>query len=284
MTECSSQWKELWAGNHAILANEQVGADTWKIALDAPELAERAKPGQFLMLRLPECADPLLGRPFGIFNADVATGRVEAVYAVVGKGTRRLAALKPGDRLELWGPLGNGWNAALRAEATAPKRLALVAGGVGCVPFYLLMKELASGARYAGTKATFVYGARNAERLCCVDEFRALGLDAALITEDGSVGKRGFVTAALPEILPKETAPEDVQILACGPTPMLRAVANWSAGRGYECWTSLESPMACGMGLCFSCVVDWRADDGTWDYKRACVDGPVFDAARLKWD
>jgi dihydroorotate dehydrogenase electron transfer subunit len=88
----------------------------------------------------------------------------------------------------------------------------------------------------------------------------------------------------LPEILPEDVDPAEVQLLCCGPSPMLRALAKYSAARGFECWTSLESPMACGLGICFSCVVDWKTDDGTWDYKRTCVDGPVFDASRLRWD
>ncbi len=284
MKECASDWKELWAGNHVIVSNEQVASDTWKIALDAPELASRAQAGQFLMLRLPESADPLLGRPFGIFNADAESGRLSAVYAVVGKGTRRLSQLRAGDRLELWGPLGNGWSSAFESRGTAPKRLVLVAGGVGCVPFYLLLKEISSGARYYGADTTFVYGARNESRLCCLSDFKELGVDVRVVTEDGSVGARGFVTSVLPDILPKETPPSDVLVLACGPTPMLRAVASWTSDRGYACWTSLESPMSCGLGLCFGCVVEELQDDGSWDYKRTCVDGPVFDAARMKWD
>ena len=133
-------------------------------------------------------------------------------------------------------------------------------------------------------ETTLLYGAQTMARFSCVPDFKALGANVKLATEDGSFGAKGFVTDLLPEVLPEDFPAQDAQILACGPMPMLRAVAKWSAARGIECWTSLESPMACGMGLCFSCVVEWKNDDGKWDYKRACVDGPVFDAARLKWD
>ena len=282
MTHCDGVRKDMWSGEGVITANEQIADATWKVSLDAPEFAALARPGQFVMLRLPDCADPILGRPFAVFDADSSSGRVEAVYAVVGKATTRMTRLSAGAKLELWGPLGNGWSVAKRANP--PKRLALVAGGVGSAPFYLLVKELMALPESKRPETTYVFGARSESRLNCVDDFRRLGVDVKVVTEDGSVGARGLVADVLPEIFSKSLDPQDAQILACGPTPMLRAVAKWSAERGYECWTSLESPMACGMGICFSCVVDWKTDDGTWDYKRTCVDGPVFDAARLKWD
>lgn len=299
---CLSSHKELWNGVGTTLSNEQIAESTWKIALDAPEFARRVASGKFVMLRLCDSNDPVLGRPFAVFDADVETGRVEVVYAVVGKATTKLTRVRPGDPLELWGPLGNGWSVAL-GEPT-PKKLVLVAGGVGNAPFYLLIKErlaaareqtlaatngtadaaaLSEAQREAASRITFVFGARSAARLNCVDEFRALGVDVRLVTEDGSAGTQGLVTDALPEIIADADAATS-RILCCGPHPMMRALAKWSAARGVECWTSLESPMACGLGICFSCVVDWKTDDGTWDYKRTCADGPVFDAARLKWD
>lgn len=283
--DCISQRKNVWTGVGATLENRQIADSTWKIAIEAPEFAARVESGKFVMLRLATGADPLLGRPFAIYDADKTSGRVEVVYAVVGKGTKRLTELRPGDPLRLWGPLGNGWAEALRGST--PKRLALIAGGIGHAPFYLLIKEqLAKAAQDPenAPKLAFVYGARSAERLSCVEDFRSLGVDVRLATEDGSAGTKGFVTDVLPEIFPETTASEGVRLLCCGPRPMLKAVAAYAAARGFGCWTSLESPMACGLGICFSCVVDWQADDGTWDYKRTCVDGPVFDASRLRWD
>ena len=234
MSDCVTSNDKLFCGTCKILANAEIAASVWRVALEAPKFASLARPGQFLML-----------------------------------------------------PLGNGWDAARRASA--PKRLALVAGGVGSVPFYLLVKELMAQDPAVRPETTYVFGARSKERLNCVDEFRALGVDVRVTTEDGSVGTKGFATDVLPEIFPESLDPADCQILACGPTPMLRAVAAWSAKRGYDCWTSLESPMACGMGLCYSCVVKWLIDpargdvEGNWDYRRTCVDGPVFNAARLVW-
>ena len=282
MQKCDAHWKELWSGRCRTLANERVGEGVMKITLDAPEFARRAKPGQFLMLRLPERFDPLLGRPFAVYDADAASGRVQALYAIVGKGTRLLAATQVGEPLELWGPLGNGWDVANWRRA---KRLALVSGGVGTAPFYMLLKEIAQTPEAERPRTTFVFGARSSERLTGIEEFRALGVaDGRAATEDGSAGTKGFATDALADALGDDFEPAETTILACGPTPMLRAVARWSASRGAKCWTSLESSMACGLGVCFSCVVEWRTDEGTWDYRRACVDGPVFDAARLNWE
>ncbi len=198
-----------------------------------------------------------------------------------------MTALRPGDALELWGPLGNGWRVAKRDPL--PKRLALVAGGVGHAPFYLLLKEILALPEDRRPETTLLYGAQTMARFSGVPDFKALGANVSVTTEDGSVGTKGFATDVLPEIFPESLDPADCQILACGPTPMLRAVAAWSAKRGYDCWTSLESPMACGMGLCYSCVVKWLIDpalgdvEGNWDYRRTCVDGPVFNAARLVW-
>ena len=283
--DCITQRKDVWTGVGTTLENRQIADSTWKISIEAPEFAARVESGKFVMLRLAAGDDPLLGRPFAIYDADKTSGRVEVVYAVVGKGTTRLTTLRPGDPIRLWGPLGNGWAEALRGQT--PKNLVLVAGGVGNAPFYLLIKEQLEAAKkdpVNAPKLTFVFGARSAERLSCVDDFRALGVDVRLATEDGSAGTKGFVTDVFPEILPDDVASEGVRLLCCGPHPMLKAVAKYSEARGFECWTSLESPMACGLGICFSCVVDWKTDDGTWDYKRTCADGPVFDASRLRWD
>lgn len=282
MSDCVAGRKELWAGYGTVLGNRAVSKYVRKMTIVAPEFAERVKPGQFVMLRLTEGSDPVLGRPFAVFDADPLSGNVDVVYAVVGKGTRRLAHLRVGDSLSLWGPLGNGWSVARREKL--PKRLALVAGGVGHAPFYLLLKEILALPADQRPETTLLYGARTMARFSCITDFHTLGANVRLATEDGTFGTKGFVTDLLPEFFPEDAPSEESQILACGPQPMLRAVAKWSAQRNIECWTSLESPMACGMGICFSCVVDWKKDDGTWDYKRTCIDGPVFDAARLKWD
>jgi dihydroorotate dehydrogenase electron transfer subunit len=165
----------------------------------------------------------------------------------------------------------------------------MVAGGIGQTPFLALGRE-ALGRRSYGDpprqcppmrRVTLCYGARNVEYLAGVDDFRALGLDVRLSTDDGSAGRKGFVTDVLRELLDTEPADASRRIVCCGPEKMMEAVAHLAAQRRVPCEVSLETPMACGIGICFSCVTKVRDDAGGWDYRRTCVEGPVFDAERI---
>ena len=286
-----------YSGTVRVISNEPFAADTWKITLAAPDFAPLVAPGQFAMLRLPEAADPLLGRPFAVYDADPDSGRVALIYLVVGKMTKRLTHVAAGDTLELTGPLGNGWSVIERgkgaisggaisggaisnssiSDGTLPfDRLVMVAGGVGQTPFYLLAKKYA--ALKNGPVLTLLYGARSRKRLVPLDDFARLGVEIRVATEDGSAGERGYVTDFIAGVVSEKTT-----IAACGPRPMLSAVFAAAQKCGAPCFTSLESAMCCGLGICYGCVVAYRADDGTLDYRRTCHDGPVFDAYRLYW-
>lgn len=272
-----------------VMENVRLARDTYRVRFACPELARRIVPGQFLMLRLHGENDPLLGRPLALYDTVVdETGRpvgVDVVYLVVGKLTSRLARLSAGAQLDVWGPLGNGFS----AEPT--EHLILVAGGIGQTPFLALSRE-ALGLRSYGDgarrearvgKATFCYGARSAEYLAGVEDFRALGLDVRVSTDDGSAGRRGFVTDVLREVLDAEPAGGSRRIVCCGPEKMMEAAARTARERDVPCRVSLETPMACGIGICFSCVTkvrDERAPQG-WDYRRTCIEGPVFDAEEI---
>jgi len=130
-------------------------------------------------------------------------------------------------------------------------------------------------------RVTLCYGVRSRATMACVDDFRGAGVNVRVSSDDGSVGHAGLVTDLLPEILAE--SPEACQVVCCGPVPMMRSVAAMTAAAGVPCQISLETPMACGIGICFSCVVQVRLADGSWDYKRTCVDGPVFDAEKIVW-
>lgn len=277
-----------------VVSNEPFAADTWKIALNAPAFAEKTRPGQFAMLRLPTRMDPLLGRPFAVYDAQADSGRVELIYLVVGKMTRLLTGVSAGETLELTGPMGNGWsviegfgadgagrsNLTERSDGEAPlpfERLVMVAGGVGQTPFYLLAQNYAQRAN--PPKMTLLYGARSKERLVPLADFERLGVETRVATEDGSAGVKGYVTDLLEPLCDSGTL-----VAACGPKPMLAAAYRAVAPKQIPCYVSLESPMCCGLGICYGCVVDYRADDGSWDYRRTCADGPVFDAYRLRWE
>src|SRR5262245_56922349 len=264
-----------------VVENVRLARDTYRVRLHGPELAAAIRPGQFLMLRLPGTTDPLLGRPFALYDTVVEGGRpvaVDVVYLVAGKMTSRLVDVRPGERLEVWGPLGNGFR-----DLDGVRHVGLVAGGIGQTPYLAYVRQLLGGRGYGGEaprqrarKVTVYYGVRTAELAACVEDFRAAGAEVRLATDDGSLGEKGFVTA----MVERHGRPD--HLVGCGPEPMLHALARLAERWQVPCDVSLETPMACGVGVCFSCVTKVKTPDG-WDYKRVCVDGPVFDAGGLEW-
>jgi dihydroorotate dehydrogenase electron transfer subunit len=267
-----------------VVENVPLARGTYRIRLDALELARRILPGQFLMLRLPGSSDPLLGRPFALYDTVLdGSGRptgVDVVYLVVGKLTGLLAGVKAGESVEVWGPLGNGF-----ASYDGAGHVGLVAGGIGQTPFLAHVRQLLGTRGYGGREArreaarvTLFYGVRGADLAAGVEDFRSAGAEVLLASDDGSVGLEGYVTDLL-----AGTTPFPDRLVGCGPEPMLRALAALARERRVPCHLSLETPMACGVGICFSCATRVRAAGG-WDYRRVCVEGPVFDAAELVWD
>ncbi len=267
----------------AVTENVRLARQTYRIRLHTPDLARAIRPGQFLMLRLPGSTDPLLGRPFALYDtvldAQGQAAALDVVYLVVGKLTGLLARLRAGDRVEIWGPLGNGF-----PDLSGRDQVSLVAGGIGQTPFLAYVRELLGQRGYGGRPArravqrvALYYGVRTAELAAGVEDFRSAGAVVHLATDDGSLGFHGFVT----QLLEKHEPPRHV--VGCGPEPMLKALADLVQRWGVPCHLSLETPMACGLGICFSCVTRVRTEQG-WDYRRVCVDGPIFDAAALAWD
>ncbi len=282
------QPRDLICESDVVVENVQVAQNTYRLRLSTPRLAALVKPGQFVMLRLPNRSDPLLGRPLAVYRT-TPDGFLEVVYLVVGKMTARLTQVKAGDTLEIWGPLGHGF------ETTGCERIVMVAGGIGQTPFLMLAKQFIE--QHGPGTATLLFGARGKDRICCVDDFREVGTNVVLATDDGSEGHHGPVTEVIPTIiseirsnyndcLRRESSAEwynKLKVICCGPHPMLRSAFDECRKLGVPCEVSLESPMACGLGICFSCVVELRKDDATYEYVRTCFDGPVFDAYRLKW-
>ena len=210
---------------------------------------------------------------------------IDVVYLVVGKLTGLLAQCKAGDVLEVWGPLGNGFS------AKPVEHLIMVAGGIGQTPFLALGRQFLGGRRYGqgslvpSQTATLCYGVRRKDLLAGEKDFRDCGIDLRISSDDGSVGHHGLVTDLLHQTL-DENSGCSCRIACCGPEPMMEAVAKIALERDVPCEVSLETPMACGIGICFSCVVKTKqADDQLdgWDYKRTCVDGPVFEAEKIVW-
>jgi dihydroorotate dehydrogenase electron transfer subunit len=271
-----------------VIQNVQVARDTFRVRFECPAIAARIIPGQFLMLRLAGMNDPLLGRPLALYDMvrdpSGTPWAIDVVYLVLGRMTKRLAEFRAGSELDIWGPLGNGFP-ALKTD-----QLIMVAGGIGQTPFLAVGQEFLGRRAYGsdrGTaagarRATLCYGVRSADYLAGVDDFRAAGIDVRLSSDDGSVGRRGFVTELLREVLDQTAAGERI-VMCCGPEPMMHAVAKLCEEHNTRCLVSLETPMACGIGICFSCVSRIRQPEGGWDYKRTCVEGPIFDAQKIEW-
>jgi dihydroorotate dehydrogenase electron transfer subunit len=262
-----------------VIANTRLSDDYSVLALAAPEIAGLARPGQFVMVKATHSADPLLRRPFSIFEilrdgTGAPTG-VSLLNKRIGTATRILYDVEPGARVSCLGPLGRPFD-----PVHPPMQAWMVAGGVGLAPFLTLAEALAA----RRTPATLFYGARRAEELYYTDVFAALGVDSVLATEDGSRGVRGYVTTPLEQALKSLRPGERVRLYVCGPTPMMRAVAALARTYGQPCDVSLEQVMGCGLGGCYSCVVLTRQPGATPHFVRSCLDGPVFDAERIVWE
>ncbi|HET9371233.1 MAG TPA: dihydroorotate dehydrogenase electron transfer subunit [Vicinamibacterales bacterium] len=263
-----------------VMANRRLSPDYNVIALRAPDIARAARPGQFVMIKTAPGLDPMLRRPFSIFelvrDEDGTPIGVSLLNKRVGVGTALLYEAREGIVLSLLGPLGQPF------EPVGPDGLAwMVAGGVGLAPFATLAEALAA----RGTPMTLFYGARSGADLYYRELFESLGATVVLTTEDGSLGEKGRVTTPLERALAAEPADRPVTIYACGPTPMMRAVAAVGERAGRPVFVSLEPVMGCGMGGCYSCVVPVKQSGSPkGHFVRSCLEGPVFDAHRLVWD
>jgi dihydroorotate dehydrogenase electron transfer subunit len=274
-----------------VARHEDWGAGHRWLDLEVPGDFPAATAGQFVQLLLAPPNPVLLPRPMSIAGARRARGRVVLgfLYAPVGVGTRALAALGPGARLEVLGPLGRGF------PLETPGTPLLLAGGRGVAPLLFAADALAR----AGRRCRFLFGARSAAQLVGVNEARARlarnGGRLHLCTDDGSRGRRGHVVALLESLRPKLEGP--LVIHACGPHAMLNAVARWGLAHEVPAFLAMESVMACGTGVCRGCPLPRseagrRAFDpartpslyGNREFAMCCTEGPVFEARDLDWD
>ncbi len=289
-----------------VVDNIRIARDTYRLRLADASIARAIKPGQFVMVRPGSegASDPLLGRPLALYevvrDSTGAPTAFDVVYLVVGRGTGALSQRRPGERVAVLGPLGNGFGPAPAGPVI------LVAGGIGQTPFLALARWWLGQAAYGNEPTspgkdphaamarattpgpgsfcpaiTLLYGVRTAALLAGVDDFRRTGVEVELATDDGTVGYHGYVTDLLARRLERDDRP--AKVVGCGPPAMLANLAKIACQHHVPCDVSLENQMACGFGACFSCVAPIRQADGSTDLRRVCVEGPVVSADVVDW-
>jgi dihydroorotate dehydrogenase electron transfer subunit len=251
-----------------IISNERDTDLYFRLVVRAPKIAPLVQPGQFAHVRILPLHEALLRRPFSIFQ--VSGDTLSILYKTIGRGTEVLSLMRPGEELSMIGPLGHGFTVPPPAGETP----LLVAGGYGMAALHLL-------AQRSPQKGVVFAGGRRRVDILCEEEFRALGWEVRVTTEDGSHGETGLVTQALLTELQRR-APGH-KLFACGPTPMLKAVGRLAAEFNLPAELSLDEHMGCGIGVCLTCVVPIKAGDG-WEYQRSCTEGPVFDSRQVAWE
>ena len=274
----------------SIERNQRIAEETYLVRIEAASIARAVVPGQFVMIRMRGTDSPLIGRALAVYDV-VSDDQgnptwLDLVYLRKGTLTTALAQAPTGTEVTLWGPLGNGFS------NRSCDRLIMAAGGIGQTPMLVLGREalgtqsFASPNRESGwcRNVELIYGARRESLLAGVDDFRDAGFQVTLCTDDGSAGQQKLVPEVLAERLAERKEGETIRVVTCGPEIMMEKVAEICLAASVDCQVSMETPMACGIGICFSCVAQVRQDGPEeWDYKRTCVEGPIFDAEKICW-
>lgn len=244
--------------------------------LQGPQIAKTSFPGQFVNIKVNQEFIPLLRKPFSVCRRNSAEGWFEVLWKVVGKGTKIMSGLRPGDWVNVIGPLGRPYDMPSNL-----KQALIVAGGVGVAPFPFLCEELLN----SEIDVMVFLGARSKNELALVDFFRELNLELFLATEDGSAGHKGFITEPLLSKLSDSEEPAGKQLFSCGPNGFLNAMMKISAETGIRGQMAIETMMGCGFGICVGCAVRVREPKvGARKYRLACIEGPVFDALEIVLD
>jgi dihydroorotate dehydrogenase electron transfer subunit len=271
--------ESAWSGPAEVFAYRRLNEPYHSLTMVAPEVSRRAAPGQFVALRAPGDRSLLLRRPFSIHRVDRRpgwAGTVEIVFDVRGQGTDLLSKVRQHAVLDILGPLGRPFR-----FPREPTNCLLVGGGIGAAPLTFLAEELQGH----GHRVDFILGARSQEHLLRLIEVKRVALTVTVTTDDGSSGQRGLVTDVLGDIA---RGTNSRVVYACGPIPMLRAVAQMCAHLRLPCQVAWEEVMACGFGACLVCAVPVRVDndgeDEGWVWARCCTEGPVFSASRVHWE
>ena len=256
-----------------IKYNRQIGLNTWLMGFSSISISSGAKPGQFLMIQPGQTKDPLLGRPFSIHGIRDKE-EVMILYKIAGKGTSLMSAMRENDNISVTGPLGKSF-----PYPGQEGPIILVAGGIGVAPLFFLAKTLNKTEK---ERARIFFGFPTSRETILVDQLIVSGFDLTLATDDGSLGEKGFITDMLEQYLDNNASGKST-IYACGPTAMLKKVAQKALNLNLKCYVTLEGHMACGIGICQGCAVK-SARDKEDAYFHICKDGPVFAANLIDWE
>jgi dihydroorotate dehydrogenase electron transfer subunit len=261
-----------------VLENEEIQKDCFLMKVKMSPVFQDPIPGQFVMIRIAGLADPFLSRPISIYSfcREENYCVIELLYRVVGKGTQIMAGLIEESQVEVNGPLGNGFD-----TTTVGKNIVIVSGGIGIAPLSMLTETLRR--THPSSNMMIYKGFQSASDVVGLDRLQEICRDISVCTDDGSLGEKGFVTQVFQKDL-KKYLPENTSIYACGPTPMLRALAKILNKTKFNCQVSLEEKMACGVGACMGCAVAVKNKDGAFAYKRVCADGPAFNLKDIIWE
>ena len=277
----------------AVIENRPLTGGHFLLDLHAPRQAQATRPGQFAMVRLLEHSDVLLRRPMSIYDvtprraagrqpaSDAAPEIIRLLYKVVGRGTRLMGTLRPGDQVELLAPLGHGFfefEEEYQPVAQACDEVLHVAGGIGIAALLLPARQIAA----AGLRQRLFFGGRTREDLVGTEDFESYVDATVLATENGSQGHPGYVTAPLKKYL-EDNRKKKFLLMACGPWAMLRATVSLAQQYGHPCLVSMENRMGCGLGVCLGCSIRVEGT-GHSAYERVCTEGPVFRAERVIWE
>ena len=241
-----------------VLSNKEISCGIFEIRIKDGQMVETAKAGQFLHIKVCNFEVPLLRRPISICKIDKEEGILILLYQVLGQGTKILSQVRAGAALDVIGPVGNPFPIHIDA------RCAVVGGGIGIAPLLQLTSELGECDAYLGFRSSSYYK----------EEFSKYCSNVVLSTEDGSEGHKGYATDLL------DVARYQV-VYTCGPVPMMKRVAEICKANGVKCYVSVEERMGCGIGACLVCACKTKDKSGEMHYKKACLDGPIFDAEEV---
>lgn len=269
--------KKIWELDGLVKKVENLGEKAFKIRIKSKRIANSSLPGNFVHIRVNDLNQPLWRRAFSIYAIDKRQNTFDIVFKVVGRGTHLLSLKKPGETLNILGPLGNTFNLKPAKE----QHLFLLAGGLGIVPLYFLAGYLKQKT-FSDEKIHFLYGARSKMELFCLKDTKNLKTRFYPSTDDGSYGFKGRISELLLKILQDRKLPADkIKLFACGPEVMLDKISDIAGQWKLDCQISLERPMPCGMGTCMGCVVRYKLTNGGFTYKRTCWEGPVFNSKEV---